>query len=85
MIRGLNGQVVIPGWVCPFRAAMPSAEVTTLVRMWSAMAYPTTFFEKQSSTVARYNPSFPGVDRGDITNELGCGPLSGDVVPDEVW
>lgn len=84
-IRGLNEHLVIPGWVCPFRAVMPIAEVTKLVRMWSAMAYPTAFFEKQSSAVARYSrPSQLSITI-DITNECGYGPLSSEVLPDEVW
>ncbi|CAH0306742.1 hypothetical protein SRABI26_04708 [Arthrobacter sp. Bi26] len=44
---------IAPGRMSVDAAAFRSADSTSSARMWSATAQPTTFFEKQSMTVAR--------------------------------
>ena len=65
-------------------AAFRSAFATSSVRTWSAIVQPTTFFKKQSMTVAREEESLPVMDVGYAADKFHPGTIRSEIMADEI-
>lgn len=75
---------IAPGRMSVDAAAFRSADSTSPARIWSATAQPTTFFEKAVDDRGQVDEALPGVDVGDVADELLPGTVRGEVLAHQV-